>query len=165
MAADRKSLVAKAVSQIGYKEKANNDSIYGRWYGMNNQPWCAMFVSWCAAQCSISEDIILKFAYVPYGVDFFKKKGRYKPADGRYKPQPGDIVFFGNSDHVGIVEKVQGSNIITIEGNTSAGSSGSQTNGEGVYRRTRSLKGGWTMGYGVPDLEEEEEVNKREIKI
>ena len=165
MAADRKSLVEKATSQIGYKESANNDNIYGRWYGMNNQPWCAMFVSWCAAQCGISEDIILKFAYVPYGVDFFKKKGRYKPADGRYKPQPGDIVFFGNSDHVGIVEKVQGSNIITIEGNTSAGSSGSQTNGEGVYRRTRSLKGGWTMGYGVPDLEEEEEVNKREIKI
>ena len=95
MAADRKSLVEKATSQIGYKEKANNDSIYGRWYGMNNQPWCAMFVSWCAAQCGISEDIILKFAYVPYGVDFFKKKGRYKPADGRYKPQPGDIVFFG----------------------------------------------------------------------
>lgn len=153
----RKAIVARAASQIGYTEARNNDNKYGKWYGMNNQPWCAIFVSWCAAQCSIPASTILKFAYVPYGVEFFQKLGRYHPANGSYKPQPGDIVFFGKSDHVGIVERVSGSSIITIEGNTSSGNSGSQSNGDGVYRRTRPLKGGWTMGYGVPNYEEESE--------
>jgi hypothetical protein len=30
-----------------YKEGKNNDNIFGKWYGMNNVPWCAEFVSYC----------------------------------------------------------------------------------------------------------------------
>ena len=52
----------------------------------------------------------------------------------------GDIVLFdfnGNSqsDHIGIVTKATSSYIETIEGNTG---SGSNTNGDGVYRRRRT---------------------------
>ena len=39
--------VAKKHVAEGYKEGANNNTIMGKWYGLNNQPWCAMFVSWC----------------------------------------------------------------------------------------------------------------------
>ena len=51
----------------------------------------------------------------------------------------GDIVLFdfnhnGTSDHIGIVTKVGRGCIETIEGNTG---NGSDTNGDGVYRRTR----------------------------
>ena len=42
--ADR--IIARATSQIGYKEGPNNSNKYGRWYGMDNESWCAMFVSW-----------------------------------------------------------------------------------------------------------------------
>lgn len=52
----------------------------------------------------------------------------------------GDLVLFdfngnGTSDHVGFVTKVTSSYIETIEGNTG---SGSNTNGDGVYRRRRT---------------------------
>lgn len=51
----------------------------------------------------------------------------------------GDIVLFdfnnnGTSDHIGIVTKVGSGYIETIEGNTG---NGSNTNGDGVYRRKR----------------------------
>lgn len=53
-------------------------------------------------------------------VAWFKARGRWKAAG--YKPRPGDIIFFdwqpnGFADHVGIVEKVVGGKIYTIEGN------------------------------------------------
>lgn len=52
----------------------------------------------------------------------------------------GDLVLFdfngnGTSDHVGFVTKVTSTYIETIEGNTG---SGSNTNGDGVYRRRRT---------------------------
>ena len=52
----------------------------------------------------------------------------------------GDLVLFdfngnGTSDHIGIVTKATSSYIETIEGNTG---SGSNTNGDGVYRRRRT---------------------------
>nr|MCW1079565.1 CHAP domain-containing protein [Streptococcus anginosus] len=58
--------------------------------------------------------------------------------------QAGDLVCFdwdgdGVADHVGFVERNYGSYYQTIEGNTSSGASGSQSNGGGVYRRTRNL--------------------------
>ena len=38
----------------GYKEGPNNDTIFGKWYGLNNQPWCAMFVSKCFDEAGIA---------------------------------------------------------------------------------------------------------------
>ena len=159
---EREAMVAKAVSQIGYKEKGNNDTIYGAWYGMNYQPWCMMFVSWCAAQCGISTDSIPKLAYVPYCMDFYQKQGRYK-AKGTYRPEAGDLILYGSNSHIGIVEKVQGNTVFTIEGNTSA--NGNSSNGDGVYRRSRALSDSWIKGYCLPDYKEEEEVEIKTIKV
>lgn len=159
---EREAIVAKAVSQIGYKEKGNNDTIYGAWYGMNYQPYCMMFVSWCAAQCGISTGTIPKLAYVPYCVDFYQKQGRYK-AKGTYRPEAGDLIIYGSNSHIGIVEKVQGNTVFTIEGNTSA--NGNSSNGDGVYRRSRALSDSWIKGYCLPDYKEEEEVEIKTIKV
>lgn len=159
---EREAIVAKAVSQIGYKEKGNNDTIYGAWYGMNYQPYCMMFVSWCAAQCGISTGTIPKLAYVPYCVEFYQKQGRYK-AKGTYKPQPGDLIIYDSNSHIGIVEKVQGNTVFTIEGNTSA--NGNNSNGDGVYRRSRALTNSWIKGYCLPDYKEEEvEIKTIQVK-
>jgi hypothetical protein len=68
-------------------------------------------------------------------------------------------VFFDFPDshtgiqHVGFVERVRADGtLVTIEGNTSSGTSGSQDNGGGVYRRTRPPA--YVVGYGRPAYQE-----------
>lgn len=52
--------------------------------------------------------------------------------------EPGDLAgMFGESTHVAMIEKRVPGGYRTIEGNTSAGSSGSQSNGGGCFRRVR----------------------------
>jgi len=160
----RDRIIKIAASQIGYKETGNDWTKYGAWYGMNGNPWCAMFVSWCAAQAQIPQSVIPKMAYVPYIITWFKNRGWYKPL-GSYTPRKGDIIFFGDSDHVGLVQGVSGNNVITIEGNTS--NNGNVSSGEGVYRRIRPMgSGSWIKGFGIPNYQEEdEEVEIRDITL
>ena len=56
--------------------------------------------------------------------------------------RPGDLVVFnwdgGVPDHMGrVVSKKDSDTLLTVEGNTSAGATGSQTNGDGLYMRIR----------------------------
>lgn len=155
----REQIIAIAKGQVGYKEYANNNNIFGVWYGMNNQPWCAMFVSWCAAQIGVlgannQSGIIPRTAWVPDYLTYYSSKGLYK-AKGSYTPKCGDIIIYGSNSHVGLVESCANGKVITIEGNTSA--NGNSSNGDGVYRRTRSLTDSWIKGYCVPEYEEEED--------
>jgi len=139
-------VISVARSQIGYREGANNNTKYGKWYGLNNQPWCAMFVSWVAAQAGASK-IIPKHAYTPAGAQWFKDRGQWHSS-----PRAGDIVYFdcpgdgvNRISHVSIVEAVQkDGSIITIEGNTN--SAGSRE-GNGVWRKVRKTG---IKGYGRP---------------
>jgi hypothetical protein len=32
-------------ASVGYTEGPNNDTTFGKWFGLNNQPWCAMSAS------------------------------------------------------------------------------------------------------------------------
>ena len=136
-------VIGVAQSQLGIKESpaGSNMTKYGKWYGMDGNPWCAMFVSWVLHKAGWSDGTSRggKFAYCPYWVTWFKSKGLWK---GRKSPAMGDIVFFAGKDgvacHVGIVEKVIDSNTVqTIEGNTSAGSN---ANGGQVQRRIRDFE-------------------------
>ena len=148
-------MVRVAQGQMGYKESpaGSNKTKYGSWYGMNGEPWCDMFVSWCAAQ--IGEGAAVgKFAYTPYHANFFKKRGRWIGRNGT--PIQGDLVFFANKGticHVGIVQGKHDGKLVTIEGNTSA--SGSQDNGGMVCRKYRTLgtegSSWYIAGYGRPD--------------
>lgn len=135
-----KDIVDVAIGEIGYKETGNNRTKYGAWYGMNGAAWCHMFVSWCANQAGVSTGVVPKTASTTTGMDWFKNKGlfRYK---GKYTPKRGDIVYFKTGrSHVGIVEKVSGNTLHTVEGNTS----------NRVARKTYSLSNGTITGYGVP---------------
>lgn len=140
-----------AASQIGYSRW--NDplpgSVYGRWYaerhgayyGESGVPFCAMFASWCLTDDDGNSVIPGgDFAYVPYGINAARAAGQLvDPSNAA----PGDLICFdwdgdGLADHVGLVEANYGSWVQTIEGNTSSGAAGSQSNGGGVWRRTRS---------------------------
>jgi hypothetical protein len=43
-------IIATALKEQGYKEQPINKTKYGQWYGLDGEPWCAMFVSWVFAQ-------------------------------------------------------------------------------------------------------------------
>ena len=100
---------------------------YWSWYGFSSRvEWCCCFVSWCANECGyIEAGIIPKYSVVDDGADWFKAKGQWLDKDE--EPQAGMIIFFdwaydgldGGGDHTGIVEKVEGGRVYTIEGNSS----------------------------------------------
>jgi len=128
-----------AASQAG----STGEQTYWSWYGYNYRvEWCACFVSWCAAQCGVLDIDIPKFAYCPYGVNWFKEKGAWQ--DRYYTPSPGDVIFFdweqdGIADHVGIVEKVENGLVHTVEGNIN----------DSVVQRKYSLADKRIYGYGL----------------
>ena len=142
--------LAWAASQIGYTrwDDPEEGSLYGRWYakkhgayyGTSGVPFCAMFASWCLTDDD-GASVIPEgdFAYVPYGINAARSAGQLvAPSNAA----PGDLICFdwdgdGVADHVGLVEANYGSWVQTIEGNTSSGAAGSQSNGGGVWRRTR----------------------------
>jgi hypothetical protein len=137
------NVAAIAKSQLGYQEHGNNDTMYGKWYGLNNQPWCAMFVSWCFSEAGQSKLVAASskkgFASCDAGLKWFVKHNKTIPVG---QAKEGDIVFFqfdtdAQPDHVGIVVKNDGKRYLTcVEGNTSSGK-GSQSNGDGVYLKKR----------------------------
>ena len=45
MALDIKKLMELCKASLDYTEGPNNDTTFGKWYGLNNQPWCAMSAS------------------------------------------------------------------------------------------------------------------------
>lgn len=115
-----KRLVDLAIEQLGN----SGGEKFWRWYGFNSRvEWCACFVSWCLYNCiDVSKDEIPKFAACESeGVEWFRSHGKWKEKD--CIPNAGDIIFFdwnGNNsaDHVGIVEKIEGDYVYTIEGNS-----------------------------------------------
>ena len=149
MSDDAASVLSVARGEIGYTRWGDPETgtRYGRWYasktgspyfGTNGVPYCAMFVSYvfdrAGAACAG-----LPGAYCPTML-----KAASSSVVAARSAQPGDVAYFdwggdGAVDHVGIVEANNGSYLTTIEGNTSSGASGSQGNGGGVYRRTRSF--------------------------
>jgi cell wall-associated NlpC family hydrolase len=148
-------VIDAAKNEIGYQETGNNDTKYGKWYGLNNQPWCAMFVSWCFAQADLSELVAAQtkkgFASCDAGLKWFSKKGKIVPVG---QARAGDIVFFqfdadAQADHVGIVVKNDGKkHLWCIEGNTSGSAKSSQSNGDGVYTKKRAYS--LVMGVARP---------------
>lgn len=137
-----------AAAEVGTVEKPTNKTKYGKWYGMDGQPWCAMFVSWCFNQAGLTK-LIKQSPKGFAGVEAFEAWARTKKLviPGNSMVRSGDIVLFdftksGKSQHVGIALGGQDPHthlVPTIEGNTSPSSKGSQANGEGVYEKYRAL--------------------------
>jgi hypothetical protein len=136
-----------AIGWLGYTEQpaGSNHTTFGEWYGVDYQPWCAIFATYLymvEADGSPSFARGSRYAYVPYIVA--------DAAQLRYglsittTPIPGDLVCYdwerdGTFDHVGLFEAGTPGSFTALEGNTSGeGSSGSQSNGGEVCRRNRS---------------------------
>lgn len=138
----RSNIVKTAVSQIN-----STGETYWQWYGFNwRVEWCAVFVSWVAAQNNVLETDVPKFVWVKKGVDYFKEKNELKFPKS-YTPRGGDIIFFNWNnneviDHVGIVEKVQNGYVYTIEGNVDY---------KDVKRKKYKLNNNVIYAYGVPE--------------
>lgn len=142
MSCTAKKLVSVAVSQIGTKEGKNNDNKYGKAYGWNNVAWCVIFVWWCFLQAGAPGLFYggKKTASCTAVYNWAKSAGLLVSVKDI---RPGDLLLFKFSsnppDHIGIAESAGSSRITSIEGNTSSGNSGSQSNGDGVYRRYRTV--------------------------
>ncbi|MFC4010004.1 CHAP domain-containing protein [Nonomuraea purpurea] len=136
-------------SQLGYAGKGAATK-FGEWYGNNvefdadysSAPWCDMYLSWAAHKLGYQE-WIGQFAWTVAHARWFKEHHAWGKA-----PKPGALVFFDwsgtgqidNIDHVGVVTKVKGDKIFTIEGNTGGGV---------VERKERDTNS--VVGYGYPE--------------
>jgi hypothetical protein len=146
----RSTIVDLAKKEIGFKEDAKNSNKFGQSFGKNFQPWCGLFVDRIMADAGAQ---VPTMAHAQGGYNSSVTAGIFRGKT--HTPDPGDVVFFnfpgGRSiDHVGLVLEVSadGKTITTIEGNTSSGAKGSQKNGDGVYKRERSLS--HIAGYAIP---------------
>lgn len=120
-------LLQIAKSQLGYAEKAGGYTKYGDWYGKHvgqeaafqNAPWCDMFLAWAADKAGVG-DQAGEFASTPEHAVWFAHHGAWG-----HRPEPGAFAFYSFSggtsiadiEHVGLVEKVDGRTLFTIEAN------------------------------------------------
>ena len=116
--------------------------------------WCATFVSAVSIMCNATS-IMPTECSCQKMIDKYKALGVWVENENRV-PNVADIIFYdwqdngkgdnqGWSDHVGIVEKVEGKKITVIEGNYNSA----------VARRVIEVNGRYIRGYAVPKYEKE----------
>ena len=160
-------IVAIALAEVGYREKATNSMLddktansgsnnwtkYARdlaaagYYNgnKNGYAWCDCFVDWCFFKAyGAVEGQRIQCQTGPlgagcvYSAQYYQQKGRYDK-----NPKVGDQVFFqtgGQIGHTGIVVEVTSSSIVTVEGNSS----------DQVRKNTYFRSNGYIAGYGHP---------------
>ena len=175
-ACDVSKVLAVAVAEIGYKEKASNsqlddktanagsanytryardfDKKYPNWYNgkKNGFAWCDMFVDWCFLTAYGYENA-LRLLCQPE-----KSAGagctyslRYFKKKGQFhtsNPKPGDQIFFGTSlDNATHTGIVE--KVTASKVNTIEGNTSNQ-----VARRSYALSNSRILGYGRPAYDE-----------
>src|SRR6478735_8518792 len=97
MAVTGATFAKKARTQLGYVEGRNNNTKYGRWFGLNYNAWCAMFLCWVAV-------VLCKSARIPRTAatkamwNAFVKQGKTH----RRAPMVGDFAFWSHVATSGI---------------------------------------------------------------
>ncbi|WP_299965881.1 CHAP domain-containing protein [uncultured Oscillibacter sp.] len=164
-------LIAVAEDQVGYFGKRTNAQLddfkanaggkfnkyardldaLGDFYNgrKNGYDWCDVFVDWCFVQ-TFGRELAQKLLCQPdkslgagtaYSLGYYKKKGRLFTS-----PQPADQIFFGDAKstwHTGLVVKVAGGFVHTVEGNAG--------NPSAVRACKYRVGAGIIKGYGRPD--------------
>lgn len=160
MAYYRENIVKQAQAWIGKKESDGSHKeiidIYNahtpraRGYKVKyTDAWCSTFASAVAIKCGYTAIIPTECGCQKH-IQLFKDRKSWVESDG-YVPAAGDFVFYdwddsgkgdntGYAEHVGIVEKVEGTVIHVIEGNYS----------NSVKRRKLVVNGRYIRGFGVP---------------
>lgn len=138
-----------ALNEVGNCENpknSNNIKYNTKYYGYevsgSNYSWCCVFVWYVYIMCGLS-----KYFYngnkTASCTTLMKWYMNNKPWCITTTPSKGSLVFyqFDNdpyADHIGIFDSWYSSaQFYAVEGNTSASNSGSQDNGDGVYRKLR----------------------------
>ena len=186
-------LIATALAELGYLEKASNSQLndktanagsanytkyardldkLGVYHAKKNgYAWCDMFVDWCFIQ-AFGLETAMKMTCQPMGgygagctasAQYYKDQGRFSAS-----ALPGDQIFFSKDGgktmyHTGLVVRVEGGKVYTVEGNTSS-AVGVVENGGAVREKSYNLNYGKIAGYGHPDyslVPDEVEVNTR----
>lgn len=143
-------------SQIGYREKGTNDTVYNRAFGKlpgyphdgYGYPWCASFLSVRLKHAGLIPNIDFPWtASCEAGVLWFRARDRFGST-----PRVGALVYYGprRSTHVEWVAEVTQTTITTIGGNTSGSLDGRYHNGDGVYRKVVARSSDRIYGYGYP---------------
>lgn len=156
----RMKVVNLALTQVGVVGgKASGDDKYIEYYNkicgtkfdVDTTAWCAIFATWCLRNSGVSTTICPSFAgCTSFRDSYMIPKKIWKPRTSGYTPRSGDLIFFnwskqtGKLQHVGIVEKVVGNTVYTIEGN----SKGSYTT-YGVRHKSYPKTSGYIVGYGA----------------
>ena len=143
-----------ARSQLGTVETGNNHTKYGGFTGAQNAAWCASFVSWVMNQAYGGDAAKAKAALRtgPTAAVATLRNG-FKSANALYStPQAGDVIIYGSNgdQHTGIVEATDGSNFVSIEGNTGTGNAFS-ANGGMVNRKMHPNNYSNVYGFGRPN--------------
>ncbi|MBB2912337.1 hypothetical protein FHS43_003617 [Streptosporangium becharense] len=160
-------LIELLESELGYAERSGGYTKFGDWYGKTVEfdadytaaPWCDMYLSWAAWKLGY-QDWVGQFAYTVYHAQWFKEQDAWGTV-----PKPGALVFFDWSgskkiskiDHVGIVTKVVGNKIHTIEGNIDGGV---------AKRKVRDTDK--VVGYGYPEkvkIRLEREASEKQVVV
>ena len=156
----KRKLCMWAEEQLGYREGDGNNNKYAdtpglsEMYGWNpqNQPWCDVFVDSGFISCFGVENAC-RMTYQPMGAgsalckqsaQYYKEHDAFIPRWST--PEVGDQVFFyasGDINHTGIVIRVVGGSVVTIEGNSS----------DQVAERCYSVSDSKIAGYGRPRWE------------
>ena len=178
---ERDNVINVAADEVGYLEKSwaayneNPDVIYDKTAGAGNDnvtkyakemdelevyngpkqgyAWCKVFVDWLfvhALGLDRAAELLLGWtAGVTQAYQWFRNNGQISNT-----PEVGDLIIFGDCDHIGIVIDYDESRVYTIEGNTS-GATGLVANGGGVAQKSYSRYSSYIKCYARPSYEGE----------
>lgn len=177
---DRQKVIAIALAEVGYLEKASNEQLddktanagkknftkYARdmkavtgFYNGNKQgvAWCDVFVDWCFVQ-AYGADAGRKLLCQPLNSAGAgcKWSARYYKSKGQFfteLPHEGDQIFFGtDADNVTHTGLVYkvANGKVYTVEGNTSGASGVVPNGGGVCKKSYSLNYGRIYGYGRP---------------
>lgn len=131
-------ILENAGKNVGFHEGANGEN---KW-GPAGQPWCSYFATSMWREAGVD---IPKLGFTGDVYNWGKEQGTaYDQGSLAEQARPGDALLFGSgpeqgkSEHIGIIEKVEGNTITTIEGNSD----------NKVARRTYTLPEDADMFYG-----------------
>ena len=158
--AEASKVLALARRELGTREEPQgsnrvkyNTDYYGREVSGKAYPWCCVFLWWLFQEAGAAELFFGggRTASCRTLMAWAQRRGRLVKTDYL----PGDLVFLrfsgnGGPQHIGIVEAVRRYALVTIEGNTGAGS---DANGGQVQRRERPYR--YVLGAYRPAYEEE----------